>query len=83
MSYTYVLTQSLHLDVEIFEAKVFFFADAVAHVFSGTYTYLLRKNFLKVLLFHQSSAKFAVEIKHDHSITLVEVLSASKTCTFS
>ena len=86
-----------------------FFADAVAHVFSGTYTYLLWKKFLKVLLFHQSSAKFATKIKHFHfshnyykpslknmianlkrhnlkhdpRITPVEVLSASKTCTFS
>ena len=44
--------------------KCFFFANAVAHVFSGTYTYLLWKKFLKVLLFHQSSAKFPVEITH-------------------
>ena len=49
-----------------FEAKVFFFADAVAYVFSDTYTYLLWKKFLKVLLFHQNSAKFAVEIKSFH-----------------
>ena len=43
-----------------------FFADAVAHVFSGIYRYLFWKKFLKVLLFHQSSTKFGNEIKNFH-----------------
>ena len=60
--------KSPNLEVKIFEAKknYFFFADAVVHLFSCTYTYLLWKDFLKVLLFHQGSAKFAVEITNFH-----------------
>ena len=65
MNYTSILTQSLLLEVKIFEAKMFF-TDAAARVFSGTYKYLLRKRFLKVLLFHESSGKSAVKITNFH-----------------
>ena len=65
MKHIYALTKSLQLEVKIFEAKVFFFfffVDTVLYIFSGVFTYFLWKKFLKVLLFHQSFAKFAVEI---------------------
>ena len=108
--YTYVLTQSLYLEVKIFEAKMCFFPMLWPIYLLAHIRTFFGKSFRKFYFFIKSSEKFAVKIthfyfshsyckaslkkmianlkrrhnlKHDPRITLVEVLRASKTYTFS
>ena len=62
VSYTYVLTQKLHLEVKVFEAKVIFCRCSGTCIQWHIYVSSLEKFSESFTFFHQSSAKFAVEI---------------------
>ena len=62
VSYTYVLTQKLHLEVKVFEAKVIFCRCSGTCIQWHIYVSSLEKVSESFTFFHQSSAKFAVEI---------------------